>query len=111
MKWFLKVLLIIAKSIILKISISRPQTKENAYKAGEVPNYRKEVEMVRRYWTKKRKNVASLITGIVLILVGMSGTSISLLSLGFKSGWNIPPFLFLILGIILAYLGASEKWH
>lgn len=64
-----------------------------------------------RFWNKKRKNIASLVTGIIFILIGMSGTSISLLSLGFKSGWNIPPLLLFIIGIILAYLGANEKWY
>jgi len=60
---------------------------------------------------KKKKNLISLILGIILILIGMSGTSISLLSLGIKSGWNIPPLVLFIIGIVLAYLGASEKWQ
>ncbi len=63
-----------------------------------------------RYWTKRRRNLAFLIIGIILILIGMSGTSISLLKLGFRTVWNIPPIISFIVGIILAYLGAKERW-
>ena len=79
--------------------------QQNINKENNVSdNNKKEIEMVN-------KNVVSLIAGIILILIGMSVTSISLLSLGIKSAWNFPPLLFFILGIFLAYLGASGKWH
>lgn len=63
-----------------------------------------------RFWTRKRKNLTSLIVGIILILIGMSGTSISLLSFGIKSAWNIPSLISFIIGIALAYMGADERW-
>jgi len=60
-------------------------------------------------WTKKKKNLTSLISGIILILIGMGGGSISLISMGLK-GWIIPPLIIFIIGIILAYFGATERW-
>ena len=63
-----------------------------------------------KFWNKKNKNLVSLISGIVLILIGVTGTSISLLNLGFKTGWNIPPIISFVLGIFFAYKGAKERW-
>ena len=65
--------------------------------------------MAEKFWTKKRKNLTSLIGGIILILIGMTGGSISLLSLGFDK-WVLLPLIISIFGVLFAYLGAIEKW-
>ena len=70
----------------------------------------KEEMAKNRFWDKRRRNLFWLIFGILLILVGMTGTSISLVSKGFASIWGIPPLVSFVLGVIFAYYGASEKW-
>lgn len=65
--------------------------------------------MPTKPWTKKKRNLFALILGIILILLGMSGTSISLVNVGLK-GIIIAPLFLLVIGIITAYMGAEEKW-
>lgn len=64
-----------------------------------------------KFWNKKNKNLVSLISGIILILIGASGASISLLKFGLNSTLIIPPLISFVLGIIFAYIGAKEKWQ
>lgn len=59
--------------------------------------------------TRKQKNLLSLIGGIILMLIGMGGTSISLASVGFQ-GIVIAPFVLFLIGVFFTYMGADEKW-
>lgn len=56
---------------------------------------------------KESKNLISLITGIFLILIGLSGT---VLTISTKSPIIVAPAGLLIIGIILALLGGLRKW-
>ena len=84
--------------------------KQKDFKQEKTVKIKKE-EGKMPFWTRKKKNAALLIGGIILILIGISGTSVSLLQFGINSPLNIPPFLFFIVGIFFAYMGATEKWR
>ena len=56
---------------------------------------------------KEKKNLTSLIIGIILTLIGLSGVVITIPG---PSSITIAPAILLILGIILALLGGLGKW-
>lgn len=65
-------------------------------------NNKKEGEM-----NKRDKNLLSLVIGIILIIIGLSGSAITLPT---RSQIVIVPIISLIVGAILAILGGLERW-
>lgn len=56
---------------------------------------------------KEAKNFTSLIIGIILVIIGMSGTIITLPT---QSKIIILPILSIIIGAVLAITGGLGKW-
>lgn len=56
---------------------------------------------------KEKKNFTALIIGIILVIIGMSGTIITLPT---QSKIIIVPVLSIIIGAVLAITGGLGKW-
>ena len=62
--------------------------------------------MVKRR-SKESVNLASLVVGIILIILGLAGSAITIPT---KNPIIIAPIISLILGAILALMGGLRKW-
>jgi len=57
--------------------------------------------------TKEKVNLASLVAGIILILIGLGGSAITIPT---KSLIIIAPITSLVIGAFLALIGGLRKW-
>lgn len=62
---------------------------------------------MKKFWNKETKNFISLVAGIILTLVGLTGTVI-LISIPNKI--IIVPIISLLLGFFFALMGGLRKW-
>ena len=85
----------------------RLETEKNA---EDLNNSDYKEENMPRYWTKRRKNLASLIVGIILILLGLGGSTITLINFG-TTLIGLSPTPALILGAFFALMGGYRRWQ
>jgi uncharacterized membrane-anchored protein len=81
--------------------------KQKEFKAENPNKNSKRRDKMSKRKTKESINLASLVVGIILIILGLAGSAITIPT---RTPIIIAPIILLIIGSILALMGGLRKW-